>query len=245
MRLMMVVDEPGLGERFLRGFYGSGEKWQAEVFCSAEGAYGQMRPKPWTALLLQGREGAGMGRRMLDAAPVCPPVTLCLLSENEKRPPYADCAVPVDASPDKVAVLMEKLTKKPLPVLAAARGEEISRGVCGFLSGLGMDGACKGGAYARWCLERCVSSPMGTALSMQEVYGECARAFRTTGAAVERCLRAAVEKVFTLGDISGTERFYGSISDPERGKPTNRVFLMHGVEQIRSLLDGTALGEKQ
>lgn len=248
MRLMMVVDLPLLGEKLVQGFYGAGEMWQAEVFFSAEEAKKSFRKEekePLTALLLQGRQGDGMGRMMMEAAPVCAPVTLALLAEGEKKPAYADCAVVQDASPEAIAALMEKLIKKPLPVLAAARREETSRMVCSFLSLLGMERACKGRAYARWCFERCVPSPVGTALSMQEVYAGCARAFHTTGAAVERCLRAAVENVFTLGNLCGAERFYGSISDPERGKPTNRVFLMHGVEEIRSLLDGAALGKKQ
>jgi hypothetical protein len=248
MRLMIVVDGAEMGERLLRGVYASGEKWRAEVFLTAENAEAAFRGKEGgltTALLLQGVEGAKMGRRLLESSPVCPPVTLCLLADNEEKPPYADCAVARDASPAAMTALLDKLAKKPLPILAAARGEECSRAVGDFLSRLGMDCGSKGRSYAGWCLERCVVSPAGTTLSMQELYGECARAFHTTGAAVERCLRAAVEKVFTQGDLGGTERFYGSISDPERGKPTNRVFLMHGVEEIRSLLDSAALGEKQ
>ena len=51
--------------------------------------------------------------------------------------------------------------------------------------------------------------------------------------AVERCLRVAVESVFTQGSMRGIERFFGATVDPERGKPTNRAFLLQASQQIR------------
>ena len=64
-------------------------------------------------------------------------------------------------------------------------------------------------------------------------YRLCARAFGTTPTAVERCLRVAVESVFTQGSMRGIERFFGATVDPERGKPTNRAFLLQASQQIR------------
>ena len=68
---------------------------------------------------------------------------------------------------------------------------------------------------------------------MGELYQACARAFSTTPAAVERCLRVAVESVFTQGSIRGIERFFGATVDPERGKPTHRAFLREAAQQLR------------
>ena len=78
---------------------------------------------------------------------------------------------------------------------------------------------------------------------MGALYRDCAAAFGVSPASVERCLRVAVESVFTLGSISGIERCFGATVDPERGKPTNRAFLCQAAQRLRLLLDGRALGE--
>ncbi|MBE5779046.1 MAG: hypothetical protein E7331_06925 [Clostridiales bacterium] len=245
MRLMIVVDGQKLGDRLMEAFFAAGESWQPELVFSPEQARKQLMQSLWQGLILQGVEGKALGNRLLREGPSCPPVTLFLWEEGSAKPAFADCSVSANSSPSAMAKIMEIMIKKPLPTLAAARREECSRMVCGFLEQLGMEPFCKGWNYARWCLERCVPSPMGEKLSMQTLYDECARCFSTTGAAVERCLRTAVENVFTMGNLSGTERFYGGSVDPERGKPTNRAFLVQGVRQIRLLLDSAALGKKQ
>ena len=70
-------------------------------------------------------------------------------------------------------------------------------------------------------------------------------AFGVSAGAVERCLRVAVEGVFTMGSIPEIERFFGATIDPDKGKPTNRAFLMEAASQLRLLLDGGMLGEEQ
>ena len=96
-----------------------------------------------------------------------------------------------------------------------------------------MDRRYKGRAYAAWLLEHLAPSPGVEERSMGQLYRSCARAFGTTPTAVERCLRVAVESVFTQGSMRGIERFFGATVDPERGKPTNRAFLLQASQQIR------------
>ena len=106
-----------------------------------------------------------------------------------------------------------------------------------------MNRALKGRAYIAWLLRRWVPSPLVEETPMGALYADCARAFGVSAASVERCLRVAVESVFTMGSISGIERVFGATVDPERGKPTNRAFLCQTTQQLRLLLDRGALGE--
>ena len=48
-----------------------------------------------------------------------------------------------------------------------------------------------------------------------------------------------------LCSIPEIERFFGATIDPDKGKPTNRAFLMEAASQLRLLLDGGMLGEEQ
>lgn len=73
-------------------------------------------------------------------------------------------------------------------------------------------------------------------LPLCQLYHTCADAFHTTPASVERALRVAVESVFTQGSMQGIERFFGATVDPERGKPTNRAFLIQAAQQLRHSL---------
>ena len=94
-------------------------------------------------------------------------------------------------------------------------------------------------------LPRLVPVPGLDQQPVNRLYAECARAFGVSAGAVERCLRVAVEGVFTMGSIPEIERFFGATIDPDKGKPTNRAFLMEAASQLRLLLDGGMLGEEQ
>ena len=165
----------------------------------------------------------------------CPPRVLFLCEPElcAARPAMADAVAPICAAPEKLCALMETLAQKPLPKLAAAQAPRTAQAVESLLKAISMDGRYKGRAYAAWLLEHLAPSPALEARSMGQLYRSCARAFGTTPAAVERCLRVAVESVFTQGSMRGIERFFGATVDPERGKPTNRAFLLQAAQQIR------------
>ena len=58
------------------------------------------------------------------------------------------------------------------------------------------------------------------------LYPLLARRHGMTPAAVERSLRLCVESAWSRGRLDSLERFFGQSVDPERGKPTNREFLL-------------------
>ena len=165
----------------------------------------------------------------------CPPRVLFLCEPElcASRPALADAVAPICATPEKLCALLETLAQKPLPKLAAAQAPRTAQAVDTFLSAISMDRRYKGRAYAAWLLEHLAPSPVLEERSMGQLYRSCARAFGTTPTAVERCLRVAVESVFTQGSMRGIERFFGATVDPERGKPTNRAFLLQASQQIR------------
>jgi hypothetical protein len=163
-----------------------------------------------------------------------------LLREVElcgKRPVYADCVASILARPRQIATLLETLAAKLMPALAAATRQLRLGHIEEFLSTIELRSSLKGRAYLVWLLDQIVPSPMLEHQITATLYPACATVFSTTAAAVERCVRHAVEEVFTKGSIRGIERYFGMTVDPERGKLTNRAFLVCAAEQLRHGLE--------
>ena len=240
MRLLIVADEQSLAENLRRHLYAAAEGWQVGI-AGENGETGN----GWDCLVLQGRAGRRAMARLEEHPPLCPPRVLALTEEGEPKPRAADCAVLSGVEGGCLAQLCGLIMQKTLPKLAAQNMDRIVAAAEFFLDELGMDSRWKGRSYLGWCLCWGVPSTNVENMPMKQFYARCAAAFFTTPAAVERCIRVAVENVFTMGNIRGIEKFFGGSIDPERGKPTNRAFLLHGIRNLRSLLDGGAFREKQ
>ena len=187
-------------------------------------------------LCLPGMDGLSAGDALALSAPLRPPRVVFAAPQEwcVHHPPWADCTVDAGTSLSNLCRLILAVSQKPLPKLAAVRQTEIVSAVEVFLDELGFPGRMKGRQYAAWLLRRMVPSTCENMLA--PLYNDCAQHFSTTSAAVERCLRTAVENVFTRGSMTGIEHFFGATVDPERGKPTNRAFLMQAVEHLRTEL---------
>ena len=192
-------------------------------------------------LCLSGMDGLSAGDAYAASCPVCPPRILFAAPPEwcVHRPQWADCTVDAGTEPAQLCRLLQIIAKKPRPKLAAAQKQPLSALIVRFLDDLSFKQTLKGRAYAAWLLERLVPSTFCASHSLTLLYAECAGVFGTTPAAVERCLRVAVESVFTQGSLTGIERFFGATVDPERGKPTNRAFLMQAAQQLRYSLTAT------
>jgi len=186
---------------------------------------------------LQGMDGLQAGDRIAKSNPVCPPrmLLLCPSSLLAARPFWADWMVEPGVSLTSLCSFLEMMAQKPLPSAAAAHMHIFTEAAEAFLKSIGMNGRFKGHAYIIWLLERLIPARVSV-LPLQSLYAACARHFHTSPASVERCVRIAVENVFTHGSISGIERYFGSTVDPERGKPTNRAFLLQAAEELRRQL---------
>ncbi len=59
----------------------------------------------------------------------------------------------------------------------------------------------------------------------KNLYVDVAKAFRTTPASVERCIRHAIAAAWALGNIETSRRYFGNSIKPYRGVPTNSQFI--------------------
>lgn len=186
-------------------------------------------------LCLPGLDGLSAGDAFAASRPVCPPRILFVAPPEwcVHRPAWADCTIDTGIDIPHLCALIQILARKPLSKLASSQRKPLALLIERFLDELAFKESLKGRAYAAWLLEHIVPSPLMESLPLSQLYTGCAQAFQTTPAAVERCLRVAVESVFTQGSLHGIERFFGATVDPERGKPTNRAFLMQAAQQLR------------
>ena len=186
-------------------------------------------------LCLPGADGLTAGQALADSRPVCPPRILFAAPSEwcVRRPSWADCMICTGADTAAICTLIRILAHKPLPAGAMAAQTAIRPMIERFLDDMSFPAKMKGRAYSAWLLGRMVPSTCHEDMLLSTLYADCARAFATTPGAVERCLRVAVENVFTQGNLHGIERFFGATVDPERGKPTNRAFLLQSAQQIR------------
>ena len=250
MRLLIAVLDEGLAGRVRDGLYAQAEHWDITIAKEGREALSLAMGQPWHLMLLHaclpGLDGTQVLSQLWRSPPLCPPRILYLWEwDGERGRTLADCAAPFCADSQKLCRLLCALAEKPLPLLATALAPQIAAAVEGFLDELSMSREWKGRAYAAWILRHYVPSPLLAQRPVSAMYAACAKANSTTPAAVERCLRVAVEGVFTLGSIHGIERYFGATVDPERGKPTNRAFLIQAAQQLRLLLGGGSFGKEQ
>ena len=192
-------------------------------------------------LCLSGKDGASAGSAYAAGRPLCTPRILFAAPAEwcHQRPVWADCTVDAGVSVKHLCRLLLLLSQKPLSKLAHAQQQPLHCLAERLLDELSMPKELKGRACVLWLLKRMTPATPSSLPVMGQLYAECARACGTTPAAVERCVRTAVEHVFTYGNLNAIERLFGATVDPERGKPTNRAFLLQAAQQLRYSLTAT------
>lgn len=236
MRLLVAMPDPARREAVCMGLYARWEGWRVEACGSAADALSRLREDRYDLFLLH-EQLAGGGLKVLQQLTAlrlpCPPRVLYLCEPEQRSAATADCFAPPSAGVDRLCRLLEILMNKPVPALALQNRHRLVEVIDLFLDELSMPRSLKGRRYAAWILLRLTPSPLGDGQSVSRWYSLCAEAYGATSAAVERCLRVAVESVFTQGSIQGIERCFGATVDPEKGKPTNRAFLLMAARLLR------------
>ena len=237
MRLLIATLDPAFACDVRDLLYARDACWNIQIVSDGRDALWRLQHEVFDLLLLHaclpGADGLCVLHTLESWRLCCPPRVL-LLCEPEQRPGlWLDAAAPLCAAAPRVCALLETLRQKPVPALALGNGAAYAREAERLLDALGMRRELKGFTYAAHLLARLAPSPALEREPTRALYADCARAFATTPAAVERCLRVAVEGVFTQGSLSGIERHFGATVDPERGKPTNRAFLSQAVQRVR------------
>lgn len=243
MRLMVAMLQEQKSREIERYLDARPLEWDMVRVRDGEEALLRLCRERFDLLLLHGHlpkmDGSVVLKALWERGPACPPRVL-LLTEPELCPqahPRADCVASIMARPPQIARLLEVLAAKPMPLLAEKTRQLRLENIRELLGNLGLRSGLKGEAYITWLLDHMVPSPMLEREITATLYPACAAAFGTTAAAVERCVRHAVEEVFTRGSIRGIERYFGMTVDPERGKLTNRAFLVGAAEQLRARMD--------
>lgn len=222
--------------------------WNTTIVDDGWEALFALRKEPYDLLLLHSclprLDGQAILGDLWRDTPVCPPRVL-LLAEPElllkSSNQHADCTVSFLTNADKIARLLLFLAREPMPRLANAGFEKRTYEIKNMLDLLALSPTYKGYGYLLWLLERIVPSPPLEEALMSYLYPACAQAFGTKPASVERCVRHAIESIFTHGSLNGIERCFGLKVDPERGKLTNRAFLIASAQWLRTRLSHYSL----
>ena len=243
MRLLVAMLDVNKAQEVERCFQFTSAAWDTVIVRDGEMALSRLDSERYDLFLLHEHlpkvDGNSVFEVLLEKRLACPPRIL-LLREAElygKRPAYVDCVVSIMSRPKQIAALLEILAKKNMPSMAVATRPLRLRHIEDFLSTIGLRDALKGWAHLLWLLDYIVPSPLLEHQITATLYPACAAVFSTTAAAVERCVRHAVEEVFTKGSIHGIEQYFGMTVDPERGKLTNKAFLLCAAEQLRTSLN--------
>lgn len=242
MRVLLAIPEVARARAFQQELEANAG-WDVHAVCDGAAALRALEAEPYPLaalhLCLPVLDGAAVLASLRERAPVCPPKTL-LLCEREllgTTRPLADCVAPLSVRPGQLRRLMQILAQKKLPLLSQGTAERRRALIGRLLSDIGMPPGYKGRQYAEWLLFRLVVSPSPEDERLLDDYAACGAAFGAEPANVERCVRHAVERCFTQGDLRALERSFGSTVDAERGKLTNRAFLLGLAELLRSRLE--------
>ncbi len=220
-----------------------GESWDGGVEYATDGRQVLRRvlEMPCELLVLNAclpyGDGNALLRQLAQATP-CPPRVLLLtepeLTRRESCP--ADCVAPLYTSPEHLTRLLLTLSRRMTPRLALLTREERLSQIDVLMAELGLPAHLKGTRYLRWLLDVLVPTPALSRDLTHRLYPACAQQNGATAASVERCVRHAVEETFTYGELSALERCFGGQIDPERGKLTNRAFLLALSAHVRQAL---------
>lgn len=118
-----------------------------------------------------------------------------------------------------------------IPALAVARLPAMTCLARGLTHALSVPDGLRARAFLPDMTALAALHPPLTRDLRARLYPLTARRHGITPAAVERSLRLAVESAWSRGRLDALERFFGQSVDPERGKPTNKEFLLR-VAQV-------------
>lgn len=229
MRLLIAALSRAYGREVRERLYAADARWVIDVAADGLEALSLLARGDYELLLahacLPGVDGLSLLHELRSWRLCCPPRALLLCEPEQRRGLVADAFAPLLTTPERACRLLETLRTKPVPALALERRAAVARAAACVLDELNMPRGLKGFAYAVWLTTLLALSPALSRGTLGALYADCAAHYGTSAAAVERCLRLAVESVFTRGSLSGIERHFGATVDAERGKPTNRAFL--------------------
>jgi two-component system, response regulator, stage 0 sporulation protein A len=239
MRVMLAMREGGRREDFRMLL--ESERSDCSVSCLGDGRSTLMEIEaldPDVLVLdqvLPLLDGPAVLNELKNACLPCPPKVVLLTSPRQETSPIPGVDEWLPASCDYGLLLLaiqraqDKLQGALAYLAASARDGRIQF----HFQELGMPENLKGRKYLAYLLDLVVPSPSLLDVLTLRLYPAAAERFSTTPAAVERCIRHAIEATWSRGDMAALERLFGLSIDPDRGKPTNREFLAMSAQHLR------------
>ena len=216
MEWLAVGENERLARRWVEAVENADEHWRCRFVRPTEPL-----PPAEAVLLLPGSAGALL--------PEPPPY----LFACGGRHPLADGACSLREAAGLPGLMQAWRQAGHIPLGAAALLPEMTcRGRRALVS-LGMPEHLRAWAFLPDMLALCAVHPPLTERLSAVLYPLTARRHGGSAAQVERSLRLAVESTWNRAALTGLERFFGQSVDPERGKPTNREFLLRMSEVVQ------------
>lgn len=165
-----------------------------------------------------------------------------LLQMLEKRPPVAPPWVlggqdgPLPLPETLPSLLADRRREGMLPALCSRHLPRAEAMAAALLRTLGVPRRLRAWAFLPWMIAAAVVHPP-LLMDLQHVlYPMTAARYGMSAAGVERSLRLCVESTWMHGSLPALERFFGDGVDPEKGKPTNAVFLRRMQQQVNGAM---------
>ncbi len=180
-------------------------------------------------------DGSAVLKELRDVCPPCPPKVVLLTSPGQEASPIpgVDEYLPSACDFDLLLLAMRRAEDLLQGALAGLASSIRSSRIQAHFHELGMPENLKGQKYLAYLLNLVIPSPGLLDMLTLKLYPAAAERFSTTPAAVERCIRHAIEATWSRGDMAALERLFGLSIDPDRGKPTNREFLAMSAQHLR------------
>jgi two-component system response regulator (stage 0 sporulation protein A) len=239
MRVMLAMREGERREDFRMLL--ESERSDCSVSCSGDGRSTLMEIEaldPDVLVLdqvLPLLDGPAVLNELKNAYFPCPPKVILLTSPRQETSliPGVDEWLPASCDFDLLLLAIRRAEDKLQGALAESAAPIRDKRIQGHFHDLGMPENLKGRKYLAYLLDLVVPSPSLLDVLTLRLYPAAAEKFSTTAAAVERCIRHAIEATWSRGDMAALERLFGLSIDPDRGKPTNREFLAMSAQHLR------------
>ena len=111
--------------------------------------------------------------------------------------------------------------------------KELYEEVTNLLHDMGTPAHIKGHYYLRSAILEVYAHPELLKNMMNGLYATIAEAYDTTPSCVERSIRNAVEATLDRGDVDFLYSVFRNTISKNKGKPTNREFIMMVVDVLR------------
>lgn len=200
-----------------------GERWRCLPVTAAEEAVPLLAGAD-ALLVLPGREGEKLLQMLEKRPPVAPPLVL----GGQDGPLPLPETLPSLLADRRKAGMLPALCSRHLP-----RAEAMA---AALLRTLGVPSRLRAWGFLPWMIAAAVVHPP-LLMDLQHVlYPMTAARYGMSAAGVERSLRLCVESTWMHGSLPALERFFGDGVDPEKGKPTNAVFLRRMQQQVNGAM---------